>query len=160
MTMYMKALLQVSVFVVEKKSKWLCPFCCSASSSDTLPSCYTFDILEMHRDSLSRGKKRPNHSGLLVDCCLKLKQDPWYYFRLFYVIMRKRCSLDLHEFHMLSFLYIFMSFLLFSVSENVWCYLTRLQPPHWCTNSIPCWQKGEHFTQKQMGMRRSAVHCF
>ncbi len=161
----MKALLRVSVFVVEKKSEWLHLCYCSASSSDAYPP-VTLWHLETHRDSLSRRRKRTDRSGA-GGSLLEASKIPER-CRVFYVIMRTRSSLTLVTFTGITlcpFVHLYVSFFCCSFF-CVWTFVvlfTRLQPVHWWSNSIPCWLKREHLTQKQMSEEKSsssAVHHY
>lgn len=78
-SIYMKALLRVSLrrrardCVCDVVLLLLLLLLCLGLSRFTIP--LHSDILEMHRDSLSGGKKRPDHNGA-GGLLLEAKQDP------------------------------------------------------------------------------------
>lgn len=80
------------------------------------------------------------------------KQEPWTKCN----IIRGR-RVDLVTFANITCCYFLYPYI--SVLMHLKILLTSLQPPHWCTNSIPCWQKREHYTQKYKAIERSRVNC-
>lgn len=112
------------------------------------------DIWKHTVTHLVEGRNHSGASGLLLETS-KIPER----CKVFCVIMWTRSSLTLVTFNSITlcpFLHFFFSCSLFCVWTFVVLF-TRLQPLHWWTNSIPCWQKREHFTQKQMGVEKSSV---
>ena len=92
--------------------------------------------------------------------------------RVFYVIMWRGSSLTSGTFTSFTlcpllhlcisffffFFFLFPLILFFWVSGNAESYQPVSKQPQWCAASIPCWQKGEHFTKEQMDVEICLRH--
>lgn len=134
------AQLQASAFAIEReRSKWLHLCCCSASSSDAFTILLHSDIWKHTMTHLVEGT-RGQITVRLVDRCLKQTRS------LEDVEFLKKFLITLLIIVLCPFLHLYNPvFLILFLHLQI---LAGLQPPHRCTNSIPCWQKRVRFTHK------------